>query len=77
MLDKSKIKYVVRPTFLISPNGLGRKFIHASELIRKYKVNSKECVVVHDEDVGEASVKYQAAIWLYPDWTEEYVLPVE
>ena len=71
-----KPKYIVVPGYIRSINDGDKHFITGEQLIRLYKVNPKECVIVSP---GKEWGKFREAdqIILEPDYTGRYEVPEE
>lgn len=52
MKDRSKVKFILSPSYMISENDGQEHWVGARELARLYGVDLSECVVCRDRPIG-------------------------
>lgn len=65
------LKYAVYPGYVISKNDGDRHYISAQQLMRLYKVDPRECIVVREQKIWFG---IQDLILLKPRYDGEYTI---
>lgn len=70
-------KYVIHPGYVISMSDGQEHYVTARQLIRLYRVNPNECIVISESGDNHRGLNLNDFIHLYPRINGDYTLPTK